>query len=110
MKNRRSNITDQFVWNNNTIFMTVGFDDDLRVCEVFLSSKAMNNMGRLLVDVGLLISRCLRAETIEKLVTHFPFETPTGADGKRDMDQETITTIVIRKLSDIAKEIKELKL
>lgn len=86
--------------------MTVGFDDDLRVSEVFLSSKTLNNMGRMLVDVGLLISRCLRAETIEKLVTHFPYETPTGADGSVNIDDETIITIVVRKLSDIDTEIK----
>lgn len=90
--------------------MTVGFDDDLRVSEVFLSSKALNNMGRLLVDVGLLISRCLRNETIEKLVTHFPYEITKDAAGKHDTDQETITTIVIRKLSDIDNEIKMMKL
>jgi len=108
LSDRRKNITDQFKWKGNTVFMTTSFDEVNCVREVFVSgSKSHTDLGKSFMDTGLIISRSLRSCTIEELATHFHFESQLDCAGKIDKDNETILTVVIQRLAVIDKEFRQ---
>lgn len=108
LSNCRRNITDQFKWKGNTVFMTTGFDSANRVREVFVSgSKSHTDLGKSFMDTGLIISRVLKSCTIQDLVKHFPFESQLNCTGNIDTKDETILTVIIQRLVQIDKEFSD---